>query len=613
MKSISLKQRTVISLSVVGAGILVLASTILYLQLNSHSTFDLNKEQLSLLEASGETLDALTQLTIPVAAALESGNVESQHELYIQSLKRYNDQKIKLRELALSELWSRKFMDLIDQGDADVQGLAREILAFKQSSASSSPSREWTRALPAASAGVTDKTAERKLGQQFSKFQQASTQVESVYRDFERAARRKIAAQTDEDAATMFRVAVISAITVALVLLLCGVTAVVLVRSVYRPLMFVSDSVMSIEGDLTRRLPAGGEHEISQLSKWLNAFLERLDRVVAQMKATSMEVAAAASQLSEGNQSFAQRLSEQAAAVEEIAATMAEMTSTVSQNVTNAQQSNAFASQNRQSAVEGGKALSDLIESVSGMGESAKKISEIIGVIEEISFQTNLLALNAAIEAARAGEQGRGFAVVASEVRNLAARSSSAAREISALISENVAQTKRGMELAKVSGRSMDKIIASAKSVADLVSEIAAASQEQADGIQQVNSAIAQMDRVTQQNAAMIEQSSALSEELAAQSREMAKRIDFFKTTAHGSSPAPQPAVRDRRVAHLRPHAAPASAPRLAGPARVENVSPRPGAATPSEEELIRAAQPQFGVQPAPLAQSDSFGGFEEF
>ncbi len=226
---------------------------------------------------------------------------------------------------------------------------------------------------------------------------------------------------------------------------------------------------------------------------------------------------------------------------------MEEMSSTVKQNAENAQQANQLATTARNVAGRGGDVVRDPVTAMSRIEESSRKISDIIGVIDEIAFQTNLLALNAAVEAARAGDAGRGFAVVASEVRTLAQRSSQAAKDIKELIVDSTGQVQDGVRLVNNAGDSLGEIVDSIKKVADIVSEISAASNEQATGIEQINSAVANMDEMTQQNSALVEENAAAAKTLRDQSEGMHQRMTFFRVdesttaTAVPVAPATEP------------------------------------------------------------------------
>lgn len=261
----------------------------------------------------------------------------------------------------------------------------------------------------------------------------------------------------------------------------------------------------------------------------INQTVDKLIEIISGIKFGASEVREASEQVSQGNINLSQRTQEQASSLEEVASSMEEMTGTVNQNASNAQQAHQLASTARDQAEKGGQVVSHAIEAMDEINSSSKQIAEIIGVIDEIAFQTNLLALNAAVEAARAGEQGRGFAVVANEVRNLAGRSATAAKEIKSLIKDSVGKVEGGSRLVNESGTALAEIVASVKKVNDIVSEIAAASMEQSDGIGQVNKAILQLDEMTQQNASLVEEAAAASEMMGAQAQELSDSVAYFK------------------------------------------------------------------------------------
>lgn len=255
----------------------------------------------------------------------------------------------------------------------------------------------------------------------------------------------------------------------------------------------------------------------------------KLQSVISGIQAGAEEVSMASEQVGQGNTNLSQRTQEQASSLEEVAASMEEMTSTVNQNAENANQANQMAIEASQQAEDGGSIASRAVVAMNEINDSSKRISEIIAVIDDISFQINLLALNAAVEAARAGDQGRGFAVVAGEVRNLAGRSATAAKEIKELIQDSVGKVESGTRLVDETGTRLADIVGSIKKVSDNVAEIAAASREQSDGIAQVNRAILQMDDMTQQNASLVEEAAAASETVDSQARELKQLIAFFK------------------------------------------------------------------------------------
>jgi methyl-accepting chemotaxis protein len=262
-------------------------------------------------------------------------------------------------------------------------------------------------------------------------------------------------------------------------------------------------------------------------------------------------IATASQEISAGNLDLSARTEQQAGALEETAASMEELTTTVRQNADNARQANQLAIAASDVAGRGGAVVGEVIVTMGSINESARKIVDIIGVIDGIAFQTNILALNAAVEAARAGEQGRGFAVVASEVRTLAQRSAAAAKEIKELIGDSVQKVDAGARLVDQAGATMEDVVASIRRVTDIMAEIASASQEQTSGIEQVNQAIGQMDQVTQQNAALVEESAAAAASMQDQAGKLAAVVGVFRLGREDASPAraPRPAGATRRPA----------------------------------------------------------------
>jgi methyl-accepting chemotaxis protein len=328
------------------------------------------------------------------------------------------------------------------------------------------------------------------------------------------------------------------------------------------------------EGDMTLRI--GGDYQgmFGKLKDDANSMAERIGSTIGEIKAAAREVNNASAEISTSTTDLSQRTEEQAASLEETSASMEEISATVKKNAENAQQANQFTSETRAVAERGGAVVGDAVNAMARIEESSRKISDIIGVIDEIARQTNLLALNAAVEAARAGEAGRGFAVVATEVRSLAQRSSQAAKDIKDLITNSSGQVKEGVELVNRTGTSLKEIVDSIKKVADIVADIANASAEQSTGIEEVNKALTQMDEVTQQNSALVEENAATAKTLADQSTQMDERVAFFRldqsaASSHASQPAPQ---RAPAAAPKRPTVAPkATAPRQmtsGGPAR---------------------------------------------
>jgi len=291
-------------------------------------------------------------------------------------------------------------------------------------------------------------------------------------------------------------------------------------------------------GDLTKRITNEYGGLFGQLKGDVNQTAEKLFEIVTNINSSAGQIGGAASEVAAGSQDLSERSEQQASALEETAASMEELAATVRANATNAQQANQLAAGAREVAASGGQVVTDAIAAMGRIESSSQKIGDIVGMIDEIAFQTNLLALNAAVEAARAGDAGKGFAVVAQEVRNLAQRSAQASKEIKSLIAQSTGEVKTGAELVKGAGKTLDDILTGVKRVADIVGEIAAASAEQASGIDQVNSAVTQMDEMTQQNAALVEQSAAAAHSLEEQSRELNRLMGFFQVGAQGTQTA---------------------------------------------------------------------------
>jgi len=283
------------------------------------------------------------------------------------------------------------------------------------------------------------------------------------------------------------------------------------------------------KGDLTYRITNEYEGVFDELKQANNNTSAKLAEVIGDVSAAAEEVTIGSGEIAEGNNMLNNRTQEQAAALEETAASIEEITGTVQQTADNSRQANQLAADARGQAEKGGDVVEQAVKAMTEINASSRKISDIIGVIDEIAFQTNLLALNAAVEAARAGEQGRGFAVVAGEVRTLAQRSAEAAKEIKGLINSSVESVDHGSRLVDESGAALNDIVGSVRKVGDVIAEIAAASVEQTSGIEQINQAIAQLDSGTQQNTAMVEESAAASQRLSDQAADLRRIISIFQ------------------------------------------------------------------------------------
>jgi methyl-accepting chemotaxis protein len=283
------------------------------------------------------------------------------------------------------------------------------------------------------------------------------------------------------------------------------------------------------EGDLMQRISGSYQGMFGTLKDRANTTAETLSSTVSGITAAVKEVTNAAAEISTSTTDLSQRTEEQAASLEETSASMEEMSGTVKSNADNAQRANQLAAGAREVADRGTAVVADTVEAMGRIEKSSSKITDIIGVIDEIARQINLLALNAAVEAARAGEAGRGFAVVASEVRSLAQRSSQAAKDISDLIGKSSAQVKDGADLVNRTGESLKEIVDAIRKVADIVADIATASAEQSTGIDQINKALTQMDEVTQQNSALVEENAATAKTLEEQAEAMTRQVTFFR------------------------------------------------------------------------------------
>ncbi|GCB06455.1 methyl-accepting chemotaxis protein [Ralstonia sp. SET104] len=292
-------------------------------------------------------------------------------------------------------------------------------------------------------------------------------------------------------------------------------------------------------GNLTERITVTSKDEMGALMQGLIDMQRGLIRTIVTMRGGSESIASATKQIAAGNMDLSQRTEEQASSLEETASSMEELTSIVKQNADNARQASQLAGNASDIAVKGGEVVGRVIETMSGINDSSKKIADIIGVIEGIAFQTNILALNAAVEAARAGEQGRGFAVVAGEVRSLAQRSATAAKEIKELISDSVGRVENGSMLVTEAGTVIDEVVVAVKRVTDIMGEISSASDEQSAGIEQVNQAVTQMDEVTQQNAALVEEAAAAAQSLEEQAGVLRETVASFRLPAAGAHAEP--------------------------------------------------------------------------
>ncbi len=359
----------------------------------------------------------------------------------------------------------------------------------------------------------------------------------------------KLSANAAEEAFASYENARWMQIVLGIVALVLGtVAALVITRSITKqlggePQAAVEVATRIAAGDLDVTIDVHAS-DTSSLMYAMKGMRDRLADIVRNVRSGTDTIATASSQIAAGNLDLSSRTEQQASSLEETASSMEELTSTVRQNAENAGQANQLAINASEVAARGGNVVSEVVQTMEQINGSARKIVDIIGVIDGIAFQTNILALNAAVEAARAGEQGRGFAVVATEVRSLAQRSAAAAKEIKALIGDSVDKVENGSKLVAEAGSTMDEVVASVRRVTDIMAEITAASHEQSTGIEQVNQAITQMDQVTQQNAALVEEAAAAADSLQEQAAALTELVGFFRVSGASSAPVASPKLR---------------------------------------------------------------------
>ncbi|KAB8064125.1 methyl-accepting chemotaxis protein [Janthinobacterium violaceinigrum] len=390
-------------------------------------------------------------------------------------------------------------------------------------------------------------------------------------------------------------------ISLGVVAILLGIAcAYWITRSITRPITRAVEVAEAVSaGDLTSHIVVESRDETGQLMHALKNMNDKLVSIVGQVRAGTESISTASSEIAAGNLDLSSRTEEQASSLEETASSMEELTSTVKLNADNARSANQLAIDASQIASKGGVVVSEVVSTMGSINDSSRKIVDIISVIDAIAFQTNILALNAAVEAARAGEQGRGFAVVASEVRNLAQRSSAAAKEIKGLIDDSVQKVEAGSQLVDKAGRTMDEIVQSISHVTQIMNQITDASDEQRAGIEQVNQAIGQMDQVTQQNAALVEEAAAAAESMQEQAAKLADVVGLFKldaTQQYVSASVARPATA-RSVAP----AAPAARRAVTGSART-SASTASTAAAHSASGPAKAAKPDTAHSSKPRA-----------
>ena len=416
---------------------------------------------------------------------------------------------------------------------------------------------------------------------------------------------KQIADTYNEDTQTESKSALNLIVGLAIAAIAIGtVLGLFITRSVTRPIreaIKITETVAS--GDLRGVIEVHSQDETGQLMQALKVMNDSLINIVRQVRNCTDAISVGASEITAGNIDLSSRTEQQAGSLEETASSMEELTGTVRQNADNARQANQLANTASDTATRGGTVVNQVVDTMGSINASAKKIVDIIGVIDGIAFQTNILALNAAVEAARAGEQGRGFAVVASEVRNLAQRSAAAAKEIKTLIGDSVESVEAGTKLVDQAGTTMDDVVASISRVTDIMGELTAAGREQEAGITQINQAITEMDNVTQQNAALVEEAAAAAGSLQDQASNLVQVVSRFKLNQHDT-------VMQAVITNTRPAPSTQAAPQK--PTEKASTVVKPALPAAKKPDLKLATAKPRTKQAASAVDADG-GDWEEF
>ena len=486
----------------------------------------------------GENFRDISLIVATIVLATEPADVKDQLDKLGASRGRYGAAK--------------KILLASDLNDAEKQLLAK----LDKSIMFAKPKVDKTVAL--GKAGSHAEATENLLKESAPATQAAIAVIDEIV-NFEKEQERVAAAEAKTEYDNANRLVLVLG---TLAILLGAAVAWFITRSITGPIrsaVTLAETVAA--GDLSSTIVVTRGDETGQLMAALKHMNENLHKIVGDVRSGTEQIATASGEIASGNLDLSSRTEQQASALEETASSMEELTSTVKQNADNARQANVLAGSASEVAVKGGQVVAQVVDTMGAINASARKIVDIIGVIDGIAFQTNILALNAAVEAARAGEQGRGFAVVATEVRNLAQRSAAAAKEIKVLIGDSVAAVETGSKLVDQAGTTMNDIVASVARVTDIMSEITAASHEQESGIEQINRAIGDMDAVTQQNAALVEEAAAAAGSLREQAGNLAQAVSVFKLDAHSAQHA---------------HHAPAASAASAAPAKIRQAASAP-------------------------------------
>ena len=516
-------------IAVSGVGINAMSSTNEAL----HHIVDVNVKKMAYLEDMASSVHIVSRVVRTIALLDDEKEASVQREKIVVARKIYNDAFSALEKMPLDDA-GKAFVAKIKEYQTIARPINDKFLELAK----------------------TDKSAAVQL--LLKESIPANNAWQNAMHDFTELQRVKNS-KDEELAAQSYRNAL------SLMLVLTGLAIVTgagigwfVTRSITRPVYAAVNIAKRVaSGDLTSHIEVTSKDEMGELLIALKEMNSSLQNIVSEVRSGTDHIAAASSQIASGNMDLSSRTEQQAGSLEETASSMEELTSTVQHNADNARQANSLAQTASDVASRGGAVVSEVVDTMSSINESSRKIVDIISVIDGIAFQTNILALNAAVEAARAGEQGRGFAVVAAEVRNLAQRSASAAKEIKMLIGTSVEKVEAGSKLVDLAGTTMQEVVNSVRRVTDVISEITAAGQEQSTGIEQINQAITEMDNVTQQNAALVEEAAAAAGSLQEQARRLAQVVSVFKISDTMAAPVTSMSVQDqqpeRRIARARP------------------------------------------------------------
>ena len=488
------------------------------------------------------SLGRLASLKSDLAAV--TGEAPERLASKLRDLARY--QSVTIRDVIMQDdmAFKKKEFDLMKAARADYEKTSESLAALVQNEPATRDALARAASALAATKGMIEKIVDLTMSDDMAgasamiRDQLRPAQVAHVKALDEVIDSIKVSSSRRDEAATAsYRVSVWLIIGLSLAALLVGgMVAWRIQLSITRPLAEAVSIAQSIaEGDLSREIHEHSNDEIGRLMHALHAVNGDLSRIMQTVRASAETMQTATIEIVAGNSDLSQRTEQQAANLEQTAASMEELTSTVRNTADTAQSASTLAGQASESAAKGGSVVAQVVETMSAIQQSSRKITDIIGVIDGIAFQTNILALNAAVEAARAGEQGRGFAVVAAEVRALAQRSAQAAREIKTLIGASMENVETGSSLVADAGVTMTEIVDQVQKVSSLIAEISAATQEQTRGIAQINQAVGQLDQVTQQNAALVEESASASESLQQQANHLVETVGVFRLArGHG-------------------------------------------------------------------------------